>query len=461
MTDAAPGVPLPTDVTAVSAEYAIPHVPVERARNIVWIYGESLERTYLDPQVFPDLMPHLSRLAEQAADFRGIASPEGSGWTIAGLVSSMCGVPLTTARGDENAMGRMGRFLPGAYCLGDYLKQQGYRLHFSGGADAAFAGARQRQAARVLDDRGKIFDMFGNLATRDEIAQAPNDLSRAERFFRGFADCFTDEDAAGFVAPVEQLAGGFHVIGDRGQRLIQFVRQGRGHGAHRAHARNVNQLGLQFLEPQFRPLLIGEVADESGEDTMAIGIHLADRQFHRKRASVAAFAHDDAADPDDAAGTGGQIVRDIIVVAVLIGIWHQHADIASDQLGFGITEQPFRCGAERHDDAAFVDHDHRARHRRQDRTNVQFALGQSLLGRLPSRHVVRAMAEAPDRSLIIAQRKDRHVGQKLRSVLADTPRFGAQRRRFRGLLAIGGRAVRGDVPLGIEQVDGPPADLFQ
>ena len=142
---------LPTDVTAVSAEYAIPHVPVERARNIVWIYGESLERTYLDPQVFPDLMPHLSRLAGQAADFRGIASPEGSGWTIAGLVSSMCGVPLTTARGDENAMGRMGRFLPGAYCLGDYLKQQGYRLHFSGGADASFAAKGSFLASHGFD----------------------------------------------------------------------------------------------------------------------------------------------------------------------------------------------------------------------------------------------------------------------------------------------------------------------
>lgn len=142
---------LPTDVTAVSAEYVIPHAPVERARNIVWIYGESLERTYLDQKVFPDLMPHLSRLAGQAADFRGIASPEGSGWTIAGLVSSMCGVPLTTARGDENSMGRMGRFLPGAYCLGDYLKQQGYRLHFSGGADASFAAKGSFLASHGFD----------------------------------------------------------------------------------------------------------------------------------------------------------------------------------------------------------------------------------------------------------------------------------------------------------------------
>jgi phosphoglycerol transferase len=36
-------------------------------------------------------MPNLNRLASQSLDVRGLASAEGSGWTIAGLVSSMCG----------------------------------------------------------------------------------------------------------------------------------------------------------------------------------------------------------------------------------------------------------------------------------------------------------------------------------------------------------------------------------
>ena len=327
--------------------------------------------------------------------------------------------------------------------------------------DAAFARPRQCQPARILDDRGKILDMFVDFAAGDEIAQAPNDLTRTERFLRRFADRFPDEGAARFVAPVKQFARGLHVIGDRGQRLVQFVRQGRRHRAHRAHARNVDQLGLQFLEPQLRPLLIGEVADESGEDARAVGIHLTDRQFHRERASVTAFAHDDAADSDDAAVAGGQVARDIIVVPVVIGIGHQHADITADQLGFAIAEQPLRGGAERHDDAAFVDHDHRAGHRRQDRTNVQFALRESLLDRLPRRHVMRAMAEAPDRSVIVAHRKDRHIGQKLRAVLADAPCFGAQWRGVRGLIAIGRRAAHGDVPLGVEQIGGPPANLFR
>ncbi|WP_202844411.1 phosphoglycerol transferase I [Luteimonas saliphila] len=129
----------PVDVDGVAAEYRVPVGTLAQRRNIVWIYVESLERTYFDQSVFPGLMPNLSRLAGQGLDFRDIASPEGSGWTIAGIVASMCGVPLTTARGDENSLGRMREFLPGAHCLGDYLKTQGYRNVFLGGADAGFA----------------------------------------------------------------------------------------------------------------------------------------------------------------------------------------------------------------------------------------------------------------------------------------------------------------------------------
>lgn len=134
----------PVDYSAVAGEYVRPAQPLarsaDRPRNIVWIYGESLERTYLDPKAFPGLMPNLTRLAAQGIDVRDLAQVEGTGWTIAGMVASMCGVPLTTTPGDENSMGRMGSFLPEAECLGDYLHRQGYATEFVGGADAAFAG---------------------------------------------------------------------------------------------------------------------------------------------------------------------------------------------------------------------------------------------------------------------------------------------------------------------------------
>lgn len=142
----------PVDFAQVAPEYQVPSQPLQRPRNIVWIYGESLERTYLDESVFPGLMPNLNRLAARALDVRGVDSAEGSGWTIAGLVASMCGVPLTTAQGDENSMDRMGAFLPGAVCLGDYLKQQGYSNHYLGGASGQFAGKGRFLASHGFDE---------------------------------------------------------------------------------------------------------------------------------------------------------------------------------------------------------------------------------------------------------------------------------------------------------------------
>ncbi|WP_303637053.1 phosphoglycerol transferase I [Stenotrophomonas tuberculopleuritidis] len=142
----------PVDFARIAPEYQVPTQPLQRPRNIVWIYGESLERTYLDEAVFPGLMPHLNRLAGRSLDVRGLASAEGGGWTIAGLVSSMCGVPLTTAQGDENSMDRMGSFLPKAVCLGDYLKQQGYTNHYLGGANGQFAGKGQFLSSHGFDE---------------------------------------------------------------------------------------------------------------------------------------------------------------------------------------------------------------------------------------------------------------------------------------------------------------------
>lgn len=142
----------PADGNAVAAEYRVPRDALPHRRNIVWLYGESLERTYFDQKTFPGLLPHLRKLAGQGLDFRGITSAAGGGWTIAGMVSSQCGVPLTAAPSDENSFGRMASFLPEAQCLGDYLRSQGYRNDFIGGADGAFAGKASFLASHGYDD---------------------------------------------------------------------------------------------------------------------------------------------------------------------------------------------------------------------------------------------------------------------------------------------------------------------
>jgi len=109
------------------------------ARDLVWVYLESLERGYLDPKRFPRLTPNLSALDAQALSFTQIEQVEGTGWTIGGMVSSQCGVPLLDLA-DGNALTGADRFMSNARCLGDLLSQQGHRLQYIGGASLAFAG---------------------------------------------------------------------------------------------------------------------------------------------------------------------------------------------------------------------------------------------------------------------------------------------------------------------------------
>jgi phosphoglycerol transferase len=108
--------------------------------NLVWIYAESLERTYLDESLFPGLTPGLKELEASSASFTNIEQLDSTGWTIAGMVATQCGIPLTTTGGNGNSMSGINYFLPGVRCLGDLLRGSGYHLAYLGGADLNFAG---------------------------------------------------------------------------------------------------------------------------------------------------------------------------------------------------------------------------------------------------------------------------------------------------------------------------------
>lgn len=122
----------------IAAHYAPP--PAQAAapakkRNLVLIYAESLETAY-----------HVDPLAGLPAR-DNVAFPEyrqlpGTGWTIAGMVSTQCGLPLKPVGilGGNNLGASVPGFLPRARCLGDVLKQAGYRNVFLGGAASQFAG---------------------------------------------------------------------------------------------------------------------------------------------------------------------------------------------------------------------------------------------------------------------------------------------------------------------------------
>jgi len=134
---------LPREQRALTAAQAADTARIKFPRdkkNLVVLYLESFERTWLDQTLFPNLTPQVAALDKQALSFTNIGQYYGDSWTIAGMVSSQCGVPLALPESQHNAMSGLETFLPGATCLGDLLSLAGYRLEFMGGADLEFAG---------------------------------------------------------------------------------------------------------------------------------------------------------------------------------------------------------------------------------------------------------------------------------------------------------------------------------
>ncbi len=113
-------------------------------KNLVWIYMESLERVYWDAGAFSGLTPNLDRLRKQGLDFSGFETFAGANYTMAGLFSSQCGVPLFSSpfanldavAGNDTDVST---FHPKIACLGDVLHKAGYAQIYMGGAPIRFS----------------------------------------------------------------------------------------------------------------------------------------------------------------------------------------------------------------------------------------------------------------------------------------------------------------------------------
>ena len=113
-----------------AAYYKEPSKQIDNPQlNLVYIYGESLERTYFDNDAFPNLTPELGRIKDEAIDFSNTMQLPGTDYTIAGMVASQCGIPLF-APFEGNASASVSSFFPQNICLGDILKNSGYENYF-------------------------------------------------------------------------------------------------------------------------------------------------------------------------------------------------------------------------------------------------------------------------------------------------------------------------------------------
>ena len=134
----------------LGAHYVEPTVTSdERQRNLVLIYLESGEATLADDQLFEkDAFAPLKEVTRASNGWQsvdGLRQYRGGGWTMAGLVSTQCGIPLkdrVSAEGSGASDKRdddVDTYLGGVICLGDVLDEHGYHNVFLGGANPSFA----------------------------------------------------------------------------------------------------------------------------------------------------------------------------------------------------------------------------------------------------------------------------------------------------------------------------------
>ncbi len=117
------------------------HVQAIKPKNLVLIYVESLEDTYKNPALFgKNLLQPLDDL--KGTSFNAFKQAPGTHWTIAGITSTQCGLPLkNVSLYDGNDQGeKIQSFLPNAICLGDILHDAGYYNVYMGGDALAFSG---------------------------------------------------------------------------------------------------------------------------------------------------------------------------------------------------------------------------------------------------------------------------------------------------------------------------------
>jgi phosphoglycerol transferase len=128
---------------ALLASYQMPKLASVSAapRNLLHIVLESTEGSYFADSRYGPAMAPLQPWADRGLHLTNLHETPLTGWSVAGLTASHCGVPLFSAgmvRG--NSFDRLPKFMPGAVCSGDIMARFGYDLSFMVGADPTFGG---------------------------------------------------------------------------------------------------------------------------------------------------------------------------------------------------------------------------------------------------------------------------------------------------------------------------------
>lgn len=142
----------------------------EEKRNLIYIYLESMETSYLSKDqggaMDTCLIPELYDLANEHVNFShnedvgGLVEVPGASWTVGAMVAQSAGVPLITPVGVDdwqNGYGKDGVFLPGLTSINNILSEQGYNQALLVGSDANFGG---RKTYFQTHDVDAIYDIY-------------------------------------------------------------------------------------------------------------------------------------------------------------------------------------------------------------------------------------------------------------------------------------------------------------
>jgi phosphoglycerol transferase len=147
----------------------------EHQKNMIIVYLESLEQTYENIAQTKTQYAKIQPFMGDALVSENLVQTSGSTYTIAGIVSTQCGVPLLP-RGLNNGIFlrknsgmEVKSFYKDIDCLGDRLSMDGYTLSYMNGADA-----RKYSKRSFLTQHGytRIYDEFS--ATDAERAGRDN-----------------------------------------------------------------------------------------------------------------------------------------------------------------------------------------------------------------------------------------------------------------------------------------------
>lgn len=110
-------------------------------RNLIHIFIESAERTYMNEAEFGDVMGPLREFDRRGVSATNMVQLAYTNNSISGMVAANCGTPLLiTYFTTRQYMEENSQFLPGLTCLGDVLKARGYQQNFISGWPLGFTG---------------------------------------------------------------------------------------------------------------------------------------------------------------------------------------------------------------------------------------------------------------------------------------------------------------------------------